>query len=73
MFTTLKPKKTVASVMAGFHKTIADLSEVEEVQAVEAERHIEVARNANVAAAVALDEKKAASEIRKKLEALVNA
>jgi histidinol phosphatase-like enzyme len=73
MFATLKPKKTVASVMASFHKTIADLSEVEQVQDAEAERHMELARNANVAAAVALDEKKAASEIRKKLEALVNA
>jgi hypothetical protein len=73
MFTPFKPKKTVASVMASFHKTIADLTEVEQVQEAEADFHVNVARNANVAAAAALSERDAAIEVRKKLETLINA
>jgi len=73
MFQAFKPKKTVASVMAGFHKTIADLTEVEQVQEAEADYHVNVARNANVAASAALSERDAAIEVRKKLENLINA
>lgn len=73
MFQAFKPKKTVASVMASFHQTIADLTEVEQDQEAEADRQIEVARIANTAASAALVERDAAVGVRKKLEALINA
>lgn len=64
-------KKTVASVMTVFNKTITDLEQVETDQKLEAQRQAQIVEEARAAKAAADAEAASAREIADKLAALV--
>lgn len=72
MFETFKPKKTVASVMASFSQTIADLEAVEAAQNDEAERQSEIAAAATRASIEASQEALKAGNVKAKLDEIIN-
>lgn len=64
-------KKTTASVLAGFHRVLADLREVEQNHSIEAEGHRLAAEASKIAHEAATIEAAAARSVAGRIEALL--